>query len=169
MFIIDEPWMTDREIAFIVGFLNNRDTMLEWGSGGSTVYFSRIVHKYYSIEHDPAWYNAVKHELTEKNITNVSLFLSTRTRGNTPAEIYGDYIATAGKMKINPSKVLIDGRCRRRCAIAALDFIGNDTVVFIHDFKREYYHSVLDYYYIVDIYDKDQQVVALKRIINTTS
>lgn len=169
MSIIDKPWMTDREIAFIASFLNNRDVMLEWGSGGSTVFFSRMVERYYSIEHDPAWYNAVKHELTEKNITNVSLFLSTRTKGNTPAEIYGDYIATAGKMKINPSKVLIDGRCRRRCAIAALDFIGNDTVVFIHDFKREYYHSVLDYYYIVDIYDKDQQVVALKRIINTTS
>lgn len=34
-----KPWMHDNEILLILKHLYYTDTMLEWGSGGSTLYF----------------------------------------------------------------------------------------------------------------------------------
>ena len=57
------PWMDDTEIALILKHLYYTDTMLEWGSGGSTTYFPHFVNKYYSIEHDAEWSMKVKEEM----------------------------------------------------------------------------------------------------------
>jgi len=42
---------------------------LEWGAGGSTLYFSKIVSSYVSIEHDKSWYD----KLTSQIDDNVEL------------------------------------------------------------------------------------------------
>ena len=55
MEVFDTPWMDDSEILLILKHLYYTDTMLEWGSGGSTLYFPYFVKKYYSIEHDTEW------------------------------------------------------------------------------------------------------------------
>ena len=49
------PLMCKEDINFIESFLSPTDIMLEWGSGGSTMYFAPKVSKYYSIEHDVTW------------------------------------------------------------------------------------------------------------------
>ena len=52
---ITRPWMHDREIELIRNHLDWQDTVLEWGGGGSTVYFPKFTNKkYYSIEHGRA-------------------------------------------------------------------------------------------------------------------
>ena len=45
--------MSPKEIAFIEKYLTKDKVMLEWGAGGSTLYFSQLVKEYYSIEHNP--------------------------------------------------------------------------------------------------------------------
>ena len=47
-----KPYMEDNEIKLIEYYLNTNDTMFEWGSGGSTLWFSKFVKKYYSIPID---------------------------------------------------------------------------------------------------------------------
>ena len=63
---MDNPiytWMQEKEFIMITDVLNDDTVMLEWGSGGSTIAFSSMVSKYYSIEHDEEWYNKIKLEL----------------------------------------------------------------------------------------------------------
>ena len=46
--------------------------------------------------------------------------------------------------------VLIDGRARIACAAAALEVLSSDdAVVFFHDWKRKYYHVVLELFTLV--------------------
>ena len=49
------PLMHEHEYKFIEKYLNKNDTLLEFGSGNSTVYFSGLVKKVISIEHDIDW------------------------------------------------------------------------------------------------------------------
>ena len=58
-------WMHEHEQKLILDCLTEDTTMLEWGSGGSTLYFSSFVEKYYSIEHDKDWYEKVSEQIKE--------------------------------------------------------------------------------------------------------
>jgi hypothetical protein len=52
--------MTEKEVSKIEKYIKSEDTVLEWGSGGSTLYFPNMVKKYVSIEHDINWYDKIK-------------------------------------------------------------------------------------------------------------
>jgi len=69
-----KPWMTDKQISIISSYLNPSFTMLEWGCGGSTLTFSKLVKNYYSIEHNLEWYRRVRILLRMNNIKNVNIF-----------------------------------------------------------------------------------------------
>ena len=44
--------MSDNEISKCEKYIGGVDKMLEWGAGGSTLYFSSMVGKFVSIEND---------------------------------------------------------------------------------------------------------------------
>lgn len=50
-------WMDPREIALITDTLHDNMTMLEYGSGISTLHFSKLVNRYVSVEHNIGWCN----------------------------------------------------------------------------------------------------------------
>ncbi|MBC8147589.1 MAG: hypothetical protein H8E98_06345 [Bacteroidetes bacterium] len=195
-----EAWMDQKEIDFVISYLTPNSTMLEWGSGGSTITFSNYVKLYYSIEHNLDWYVDVRKELVDKNIENVGHYLSCHPKGR--AEVYGEFFDKWREYLIDISQeennnivgltnyydvrdrfiwkdyidfidrfetisfdfIFIDGQSRPNCAKKALDYIGNESIVFIHDyFKRPQYHVVeQDYEIIGRIEDTLQTIVALK-------
>ena len=71
---------------------------------------------------------------------------------------FGEYINVI-KQYPNFDVVLVDGRWRVACALFALDYIREDTVVFMHDFQRSIYHVVLQWY---DEIKRVDSLVALK-------
>lgn len=159
------PWMHDSEILLILKYLYYTDTMLEWGSGGSTTYFPHFVKNYYSIEHDKEWFNKVEKEIPE----NVKYFHvpwdSPRTIPTKRAQ-FDTYIKHVDKLGIKKfDKVLIDGRARGWCAEHILKYLHKDSIVFIHDFwNRPQYHIVFDWYEELDSIKRPglQTIVALK-------
>ena len=81
--------MDQKEIDFVISYLRPTSIMLEWGSGGSTITFSKCVKYYYSIEHNLDWYVDVRKDLVDKNIENVGHYLSCHPKGR--AEVYGEF------------------------------------------------------------------------------
>ncbi len=150
-----KPYMEDNEIKLIEYYLNTNDTMFEWGSGGSTLWFSKFVKKYYSIEHDLLWYKKVKNDIFYSDRFNINYYFVKnnlpRTYPTKPKE-FTDYIKcveTVLKDK-KVDKVLIDGRVRVSCAKAILPYLNINSLVFIHDWVRKRYHKVLDWYDIIN-------------------
>ena len=47
--------MSDWEILKCEEYIQDKDLMLEWGAGGSTLYFSTMVGKFISIEDNKSW------------------------------------------------------------------------------------------------------------------
>lgn len=156
------PMMDDEEVEFILRYLSSDDTLLEYGSGNSTLFFSVFVNKVISIEHDKYWYdilNSVKLENIEMhfipNVINdgsLCRYLEFKDYVNYPID---------NKLKFN--RVLIDGRARKYCAKQLFQYIDEDVIVFIHDFNRPDYRKVLKYYDIIDMRTKGRGIVALRK------
>ena len=67
----------------ILDCLTDKTIMLECGSGGSTLEFSSIVYKYYSIEHDKEWYKYISNKLKSYQLNNVTYKYVKQNKENT--------------------------------------------------------------------------------------
>jgi hypothetical protein len=65
--------MNEWEYKFIEKFLTSDDVLLEWGSGNSTLYWSGIVSKVISIEHDVDWINSLGKVIDAYDVKNIEL------------------------------------------------------------------------------------------------
>lgn len=155
-------WMHADELAVIEKYLNPEATMMEWGSGGSTVEFSKKVKKYYSVEHNWEWYNEVKNAIP----SNVSLYYKQNKElpddySQAEYQHYGEYLDVVYEIGDMFDVVLIDGRARRLCALKVMPYLKPNGIVIIHDWcLRAPYHCVLDYYDLVDKIDETPQTIA---------
>jgi hypothetical protein len=59
------PWIPFDAIDFLEKNIPRRPRIFEWGSGGSTIFWSRFDAICTSVEHDPAWFAVIKNRLLE--------------------------------------------------------------------------------------------------------
>lgn len=67
IYTIDEVGMSEKEAIKAEHYVKGKTKMLEWGSGGTTLYFPQMIDKYVSIEHDKKWYDIIKSKI-HKNV-----------------------------------------------------------------------------------------------------
>lgn len=136
-----KPLMSSVEINKIISYLNPEYKFFEWGCGGSTVHFSKYVKLYRSIEHDLGWYDTI----SRLSIQNVELY-HYDNRDN-----YSNYIHAINNYPDIYDIILVDGRCRVKCAINAKQFLKPNGILFVHDFfTRPYYFPISDHYTLLE-------------------
>jgi len=119
----------------LMSFIKKANTVLEWGSGGSTVMMSNIIQKgiIYSYEHDNSFYNLVKPNL--KN--NVKYFLVSKK----------DYVYAPPN--IHYSVILVDGIDREGCIKRVVNEMSWD-ILLLHDAER------ISYKPLIEMFDEDK-------------
>ena len=179
-------WMSQREIKMIEKYLKPEDIMLEYGSGGSTLHFSKFVKEYYSVEHNREWFEKVKKKisaLADPTILRLHAKVTTVLCESDPsdqkvvAESWGDlenscrysqfeeYIKSPAKFEKKFDAVLVDGRARPECAKFIYDFIEEGAYVFLHDYwGRKKYHVVEEKYRVIDHVKEGQSLVVLQKV-----
>lgn len=148
--------MSKREVRYIerllLGFSKRKIRILEWGSGGSTIYFPHflstqdIEYEWTSLEYNRRWYEKVKSDSASNSHVSVELFDVRNNhlyQRNTDMDKYVIYPSTLGKVF---DLVLIDGRKRRRCILEARKMLTENGVVFLHDAQRSYYHCAFEHF-----------------------
>ena len=129
------PMMDPPEIEAVRRLIEERKPkrVLEWGSGGSTLYwpveFPEI--EWVSVEHNPEYAAAIQDRLAP----NASLH-----RPDFPA--YYQLPAEFGVFDL----VIVDGRERVRCLDAARSLLAEGGAVVLHDAGRSRYAPAKDYY-----------------------
>lgn len=158
-----KPWMHNKEIKMIESYLDKSDTMLEWGSGGSTLHFPKLVNRYFSIEHNKEWYDKLKEQVPD-NVTYIYTKQNKKRTRPTKYEEFKDYIEKAGSLSTKFNKVLVDGRARPECAIFILPYLKKDAVLFIHDYfmeGRNHYKKVEKHFKIINSVKSTEQTLAV--------
>ena len=160
-------------------YIKDKNKVLEWGSGTSTLYFSKIVKQFVSIEHNMEWYNRISSQITDnveyyyiaphgfkndeeldKNVPDLLC------RANDPVLIDGithwktrdgfdwhcgiDYIRKPLELEYRDyDVVIVDGRCRAMCAYIAKYLIKDGGYLIFDDFKSRTYYHGILKYYEV--------------------
>lgn len=122
----DRPWLTRTATDILTDYLKETDIGLEFGSGRSTLWFSKRVSKLISVEHDPIWYEKVKNQLSENKFTNCSYHLCPSEANNMSEDDAFDtaYVHVAREVKDNSLDfALVDGKYRSACAITLIEKI----------------------------------------------
>lgn len=144
--------------------------ILEYGSGYSTIYFARFLHKnnidfhIHAVDNSAQWYERVR-ALVEKNDLSdkISLYLFEFPRfwdkpgwdwRVTPAvgqfapkmkeEV--DYINIPLALKKKFDLIVVDARFRRRCLEVAAQCLKPKGAVLLHDAEKEQYHCSMKLY-----------------------
>lgn len=177
MNVPNQPWMSKKEIDLILKFLNKDDIMLEYGCGGSTMFFPKFVKEYHSIESDKSWSNSVE-KIMPKNVTMHCIPVERPDDPNQKHAVkwnqlyttkiykaYKEYIETGSKINKKFTKILIDGRARPQCARYMYDFIDEDCIIFVHDWHpcRKHYRSILEKYDLIEEISSGQCLAALRK------
>ena len=142
------PWMTFSTIEYLSHYLTQDMELFEWGSGGSTLFFSQKVKKIISIEHDKEWYNYEINKLS--NLKNLELYLiepeqngiyKNKRKGyeNLYFDSYVNFIDKYDKFDV----IIVDGRQRNECFKKALQHVKKDGIIVFDNFDRNYYYKSL--------------------------
>lgn len=75
---IGYPWLTYGAIIALEHILNKEMRVLEFGSGGSTIFWAKNCKSVKSYETNPVWYDDVKLKLKTQNLKNVEIVLCDR-------------------------------------------------------------------------------------------
>lgn len=124
----DRPCMNDKCVEKLIELIRPATTVLEWGSGGSTVLMSKEIKSgtIYSYEHDRVFYDVVKKHVG-KNVKYHFVSLK-------------DYVTAPPN--IHYSVILVDGRERNACLRRARDEMSWN-VLLLHDARRKRYQKAM--------------------------
>lgn len=151
-------FMSALERDLIRLYLNESHTMLEYGSGYSTLYFSQFVGAYYSIEHDKRWYETIRDIIRRSSLLSSKIKQYKLSRVDPgykgwsggfqegTREQFDAYIRTVHSFDVTHfDRVLIDGRARTECALEIKPYLHNDSIIFVHDYaNRPVYWKVIE-------------------------
>lgn len=149
------------ERELIVSFLDRSHTMLEYGSGYSTLYFSQFVRSFYSIEHDAEWFHHVQKLIghSPRSFASVRRHVLVRVEvgdrgwpgGTTEGNYrqFKDYILAVKELPVRSfDRVLIDGRARYNCLKEVHRYLHADSIVFVHGrFPYQFMQTVITVLY----------------------
>lgn len=126
------PMMSDQEVKTIDQLLVGKRHCLEWGAGGSTVYFPKK-HKacrWLSVEHNGNWVMRVAEEIAD----NANVIWVPEN------EWYVDSVKHSREFDF----ILIDGLQRERCLEIARNIVSDDGVIVLHDAGRREYQEFIE-------------------------
>lgn len=127
--MFNRPDMNIKCEEVLMSLIRPAKSVLEWGSGGSTVMMSKEIKSgiIYSYEHASSFYNQIKPKLLE----NVEYYLTS----------IEDYVSAP--KDIHYSVVLVDGIRREACLKRVREEMSWD-VLLLHDAERERYKPWMD-------------------------
>ena len=104
------PWFTYPAIEYLNKLDLKDKSIFEYGSGNSTVYWTRNMKEVFAVENNETWFKSVK-----KRIKNAKYQLETDK---------DKYINNIKVYKRKYDVIVIDGDFRDKCAIEAIKYLG---------------------------------------------
>jgi hypothetical protein len=131
------PWLPFSLIDALERQLQTNSKVLEFGGGGSTLWFAERVSEVITIEHDPEWYRQISAAVEGVPSCSV-LFRSSEAD-------YAEYVdAVHGFADSEFGVALVDGRQRVRCFEAAMPKVCSGGWIVLDDSSRERYQPAFD-------------------------
>lgn len=150
------PWIPFTCQQFLRQIIGPSSIVFEFGSGGSTMFFSGIAGKLFSVEHDDAWFETVSVALEREGVTNVEYFLKRPSPHSDkkvsgpclfgysgsgyPGASFHDYARVIDPFDDNSlDLVMVDGRARNACVWHSLGKVKPGGYLVLDNAERDSY------------------------------
>lgn len=127
------PWYSYPFIKFLEPRLKKEFSVFEYGSGNSTLWFSKYVKSVKAVEHDKTWYDKVKPKLP----ANAELIYREIENKNYSKEIS----ASGSKYDI----IIIDGVDRNNCVYESVNLLSQNGVIILDNSERNDYKESIEF------------------------
>jgi hypothetical protein len=153
---LDVPWWTYGAIDAVETWMANRPEparVFEYGSGASTVWLARRAGEVHSVEHHRGFADHLRPLLTDAGQVTLQVVEPRRTPEPTvPSTKEGyegldfvDYVAAIHSVGGEFDLIVIDGRARAACLLAARTHLAaDDLIVFDNSWRRRYRPAISD-------------------------
>jgi hypothetical protein len=128
------PWCTYPFIKFIEPRLNKEFLVFEFGSGNSTLWYSKRIKKIVSVENNKNWYDLISLRIP----SNVKLIFQ-------ELKYKGDYSKSAMNAKEKFNIIIIDGRDRVNCVKNSLDALTENGVIIFDNSDLPQYQDGINF------------------------
>lgn len=152
MIRLDIPWWTLSARRRVDAFLKSRPqaSVLEWGSGASTVWLAKRAQSVVSVEHDPDWFELVRSRLPANATllhrpapkSSDSRAVRSHKRGWKDRD-FTAYVRAISELGRAFDLIVIDGRCREQCLLQAMEFLKPDGMIVFDNTGRGRYRSAI--------------------------
>lgn len=132
----EKPWLAPAANEFLDGYLKPSDKMLEFGSGRSTLWFSKRVSHITSVEHNPAWFTKINDSIAKLSFKNITYVLHTKQDESVPASESNYVNATRDFAPTSLDVVLVDGTYRAQCVLKSLPLLKPGGLLIIDNVNR---------------------------------
>ncbi len=135
----DKPWLCPGSIRFLEKTLSKQMNGVEFGSGRSTVWFSRQLGHVVSVEHAVEWYNKIKADLESAGISNVDYRLIPLDQPESEPEqenyaVLPAYVRVLDSFADNSLDfIFVDGHYRTTCVKQSLAKLKPGGLLFVDD------------------------------------
>lgn len=129
-----EPWLVESANVFLNNFVKKNGLVLEYGMGGSTIWFLKNGFILNSIEHDEGWYEKITKYCYE-NIYDAKLNSQLVER---------PYNDACPKNYLFFDIILVDGRDRVKCIESSMKLLRQGGILILDNSEREYYQKGID-------------------------
>ncbi len=151
------PWLAPAAIAILDKILTKSMKVMEYGSGSSTLFLAARANEVNSVEHDQNWYQRVKEQLQEPNLDHVKLHFIPPIKPETNQDVANRYKQLYNNPNHNYENyinfiynfpdsyfdvVLVDGRARTECALAAMPKLKSGGILILDNSERPRYQPV---------------------------
>ena len=153
------PWMSFAAIDLLKKIIRPEMQVFEYGSGGSTLFWSGHVKSVVSVEHDRLWFERMQQELARQHIGNVEYLLREAEDDiDFPTKNFRDpndlissdehytgknfrgYVTVIDKYPdMSFDAIVVDGRARPSCIKHALPKLKKDGYLIVDNSERKYY------------------------------
>lgn len=141
------PWITYEARIFLERLLKPGMTVLEYGCGGSSLFFMQRVARLISVEHDPAWHRQVLQEIEKCGLGNGRVELApleTKDVAHPYADVNCEkYISFIDQFPDSSfDLILIDGEARVACFHRACAKLKMNGWMVLDNSEREEYAAI---------------------------
>ena len=153
----EQPWITFDAIQYLEEKVQSNHKIIEFGGGGSTLFFLKRCQEVVTIEHDAEWFHLLKQLVEDKKLENWVGRLVEPEQGNlveAPSASDPDHYSSEDNKGVNykeyaslidtyPNEyfdiVLVDGRSRPACIKHAAPKLKKGGLMVLDNADRSYY------------------------------
>lgn len=139
------PWWPRSAVRHVQGLVRPGSRILEFGGGGSTLWFLDLGASVTVVEHDEKW-AAVLQARVGPNATVIlrAPEMAGSVRGSGGGGFFDGYVAVASELEDESfDGVVVDGRARVACMLAALPKLRPGGFLVFDDTHRDRYRAAL--------------------------